>query len=399
MTRLRMMGARAAAVLALFAGTSCSSRHDVAAPEPGPVPPQVVETFPAAGSERVPYDVPELWVRFAEPLDSSTVTASNVFLKLYTERKSVAVRWDAATQRIVIRPMAPLALSESYTVELRPQLRTSSGMTLGAVYGWQFTVTGLRRIEHPYPADSASDATPFTPLTWDRTESGAGTIQYDLYAGLDSAAVAARTVPPLTLGVPEYIRYEGPFPWSQRVYWSVTARNLTRGERVDGPLWRFDTARRDAPVDSVTIPASSYAFYELRTGRSFCNENRLLFGRSNYAVAAWNVSAVQPGARVAAARIRMGLAIGTVVPVSSISSTAQSVRRSSCDYPGMPAPLTFLSVSTTVPGSAIYYASDALTAHIAAMHQGLASAQGFRLEGSGDATYLVPPTMVLYFYR
>jgi hypothetical protein len=91
----------------------------------------------------------------------------------------------------------------------------------------------------------------------------------------------------------------------------------------------------------------------------------------------------------------MGLAIGTVPP-SVVSSTAQSVRRASCDYPAAVSAQVPVA-STTVLGSAIIARGRAHRAHRGDA-RGLASAQGFRLRGAVTRPTLVL-TMVLYFYR
>jgi hypothetical protein len=113
------------------------------------------------------------------------------------------VRWESATQRIVLTVEQPMELAETYTVELRPALRTASGTALPETYMWQFSVSGLHRFQHPDPAHQASRISPYAPLEWDATGASAGTVRYDPTAASDSAAVAQRG-DPVTLSAAEY---------------------------------------------------------------------------------------------------------------------------------------------------------------------------------------------------
>lgn len=393
----------ACTVLLLAGLCGCGGDRVVVPPGDEHLPPEVLEVFPAPRSEHVPYDLGEIWVSFAEPLDSTTVTASNVFLKLNTQRKPITVHWDGASRRILIRPDVPLDLAETFTIELRTGLKTAAGVPFKDVYWWQFTVSGIRRLRNPYPDDSGL-ASPHTPLSWDRTESAAGEVVYDLYVGPDSQAVARREVAPLRKSSAEHIPNPTTWGFARRYYWTVTARNLTLGEIENGPVWRFDTMPLGAPTDSVIVRASYYAYFNSQLNRTFCTEGRMIIGSgfnvSYQGVMRWTLTNVQPGRRVAAARVLLTLVTGTNPPPSSILSTKSAVP-TNCQLSGGGAPLgdKTLANNTNV-GILSYYMSDALTAHVAAMHRGLPSAHGFTfLATSFTASFSAPADMVIYFYR
>lgn len=391
---------RGALVLAIALAAGCGKDRVMPPGSNAQLPPQVIDVFPASLSIHVPYDLTELWVRFAEDLDSTTVIPSNVFLKRDTRRSDVEVRWDAATRRILIHPVVPLELAETYTVELKPQITTASGVALGATYWWQFTLSGIRRLARPFPPPSDVPASPYTPLTWDRTESSAGTVVYDLYIATDSAAVAQRSVAPISRSRADYERNSS-WGMGQRYFWAITARNTTLGEQEEGPVWSFDTVPPGAPVDSVRILADFYGFYEARISRSTCMDTRLIYGSQAQGAVSWNLAARRPEMRIAAARIVMGLTVGTIPPPSTILSTRIPIGPD-CSLSGLPtAGLDALASNLNVGGVNFYYASDALTAHFAAIHHGLTSANGFTFATSGNATgtYGVPPVLVLTYYR
>lgn len=396
-----MRGVRAAtAMLLALAASSCGHEHTAStAPLPSP-PPQVVETYPAPGSQHVPYDLSEVWVRFAEPLDSASVTASSVFLKLDTRRAPIRVRWESATQRVVLTVEQPLELAETYTVELRPVLRTASGTALPETYVWQFSVSGLRRFQHPDPADEATHLSPYAPLGWDGTGASAGTVRYDLYRGADSAAVATRAVTPVSLSVAEYIPYDGPWPSGARVFWAVTARNLTLGEVENGPVWSFDTVAPGAPVDSLVIPAAFSGWYEPSTSRSFCGQSRLMIGGGVQPGVIWNLESLRPERAIAGAKIAMQLVVGSLPPPSNAVALHRPIDTERCALQSGTTPGDeVLAFSVNSGGPGMYYIGDALTAHLTAMHHGLASASGITMQSSRVGSYGTPPILILYFYR
>ena len=76
-----------------------------------------------------------------------------------------------------------------------------------------------------------------------------------------------------------------------------------------------------AAVDSVRIPATFYGYYEPRLGRSTCMDTRLIYGSAAQGAVSWNLAAIRPEKRIAAARIVMVITVGSVPPSTSILST------------------------------------------------------------------------------
>jgi hypothetical protein len=398
---IRRAGALALLVLLLAPGGCGKSR--VAGPlGPGTPPPVVVEVFPAPRSVHVPYTIPEIWARFQQPLDPATVDERTVFLKRDTARLPIDASWDADSLLLRIRPLQPLELAETYTVELGAGIETTSGRSLGETYWWQFTVSGVRRLAHPQPPDGVTGESPFAPLSWDRTESSAGVVEYDLYVSADSAAVAARSIAPLVT-TPQAEHYRNPTAWPRGAtrYWAVTARNLTLGEREDGPVWSFTTAPPGAPTDSILIPAVRWGY--LGTGNNLrCNESSLIFASAIPNLMVFDLAAARPLRRIAGARIKMILTVGTVPPASTVYSTTRALSPSSCVLSGPSAPVAQFALASNINSGTteFSYASDPLTFQLAAMHLGLASAHGFTVQtASRSISVGTPPTVVLHYYR
>lgn len=397
--RMSAAPALLACLIAVLVATGCGGKTGVVTPPAEELPPQVVEVYPAANHTGVAYDVSEIWVRFAEPLDSSTVNSGNVFLKLDTRRHPVSIAWDSGTRRIVIHPQQPLRLADTYTVELGADLATAAGARLGSVYWWQFRVSGLRRLQHPLPASEATGESPFAPLSWDRTESSAGPVTYELYVGRDSAAVAARSIPPAARsGQSQYYLLGQAWQNGARYYWSVSCQNTALSEHQDGPVWTFETAPLGAPTDSIAIPAARWAYFTRSSGRSFCGTSTFASGTGTCLVA-WDLRNIRPALRIAGARIKM-TCTANLPPLSSIGNTSVPVVTEPCDFLGNePSSPNFLAFSTNTGGPYFYYASSELTAHLAAMHNGLSSQHGYSIQSPRLQSYVAPPVLVLHYYR
>ncbi len=272
----KLVAAAAALGMALapvLAGCGRKAAEPVAPPT-SLLPPEVVATYPPARSELVRYDTPCLWASFAAPLDSATVTDHSVFLKIDDVRVPVTVRWRADSNRVVVTPQQPLKLATTYTVQLSPELETANGVALGATDWWQFTTNSLFVPGGPGPADGAVAQSPYAALSW-RSDIGAtpGGVGYDVYGGPDSAAVAARAAPRITSVVGALTVRPTPWPLASRTWWTLSAFNLTTGERLDGPVWRFDTVDPAAArLDSVSINALQWGWasltYKTRIGCS-----------------------------------------------------------------------------------------------------------------------------------
>ncbi len=237
-------------VLGALAG-GCGKKSSTGPPLEERLPPSVVSTFPVARSTGVPFETP-IWARFREPLDSATVSATTVFLKIDTRRIPATITLEDSSRTIVIRPNGPLELRRTHTVEFSPSVRTVAGASLDRTYFWQFTTVSVRRPLSPEPASGAAFESPVAPLFWDETEAGAGPVEYRLYQGADSAQVAAEATEPVILGGAALLPSVS---WERgaRVYWKVHARNLETGDEAAGAVWHFNVAPSDAVLDSFLI--------------------------------------------------------------------------------------------------------------------------------------------------
>jgi hypothetical protein len=203
-----------------------------------------------------------------------------VTLYLDTQVIPSTVSWDSATRRIVIRPIGPLALNRTHTVRLEPELATAGGGRLGEAYFWQFKTVGVRPPDAPFPPDGTVDESPFVTLTWSGGQTTGDEVQYLVYAGEDSSAIAARsylaaydtTTAPYT--VPSS-RWKRGTPY----YWAVRAYNTKSGDVSEGPVWRFDTVPAGAPVDSAGFPLSDWTSYDILMDNTLCFDSSFPVGR------------------------------------------------------------------------------------------------------------------------
>ncbi len=255
-----------AAALAL---ASCGRHAATLAPPPAVLPPQVVATFPLPRSQQVPYDVTPIWAQFTGPLDSTTVTDHTVFLKVDQRRTAIIVRWDAATQRILIVPVQPLQLRTTYTAIVTTAVKTAAGAALPTQALWQFTTNSLRRITARLPADGASDESPHVSLDWSGNDSTVA-VHYEVYAGTDSAQVAGHVLASQRLSR-QGLLPAAPWPAPATVYWSVTAVNDLTGEREDTPVTHFGTLDPAAwPLDSVRMLPHEWGTVNLLNSTTTC---------------------------------------------------------------------------------------------------------------------------------
>jgi len=223
------------------------------------LPPSVVETFPAARATRVSYET-AMWARFREPLDSTTVSATTVFLKIDTRRIPVTVSLEDSARTIVIRPFGSLELRRTHTVELSPQVRTAAGARLGQTYFWQFTTIAVRRPVHPEPAAAADFESPVAPLFWSATD-GAGLVEYRVFIGADSAEVEAETMTPVVVRNAYHLP-EIPWERGATVFWKVHARNLETNDTAVGPVWRFQVVPPGAEITGMLVRAAATGYWD-----------------------------------------------------------------------------------------------------------------------------------------
>ena len=315
---------RACAVLAaawLVAGCG----HDAVAPEPIPPPPPpiVEEMFPAPRSEQIYYRT-AIWVRFAEPLDPSTIDDHTVFFKVDTRRIPADIAWDAASRRIVITPHDQLELLRTHTVLLTTAIRTALGVPLEQDVSWQFRTMGGRIPTPQSPPQGVAGKGPWTTLTWEGTEPEAGSIYYRIYAGPDSAVVASRSNLIALTRNPLYPPSPG-WPLGGTVYWTVSAFNENTGEVVDGPVGRFDTLPIGTPIDSVGVPPSEWGYFNPALPNSHPCFGDLVPSTVNVTATRYPLAALA-GFELAAARIDANTAVANWPILSSANASIWAAR-------------------------------------------------------------------------
>jgi hypothetical protein len=369
-----------------------------------------VAVSPPARGIHVSPDTP-IWAQFATALDPRTVNVLNVFLKVDTRRLPIDVSYDAASQRIQITPLVALQLVRTHTVELSPRIQAADGTPLGATFGWQFTLIGIRSPRAPFPSDSTVDE------FWNGTETTAGTIIYDIYAGTDSSLVSHHLLP--AIGHPIDMNYLPTARWAQgaSIYWQVHTRNTTTGESSDGPLWTFATLPASTPIDSVFVPARDWFFGATTGGSRYiarCNPDSIPSGNGADNYLRWNFSSLSPGTRLAGARMEASplsywaSALPRGANLVGLKSTGGGCPPGGTFGVPFPIPIgsTVLSFGTVIPGDRILFSSDSLTAHLEASirHTGFT---GYEFNSRLRIAYIPPsypppnpvPTLKLYIYR
>ena len=389
-------------LVALFAASwlataGCGHRSEQPT-APAGMPPQVEAVRPQARSTGVSFDT-DIWVQFAEPLDSLTVTTRNVFFKLDTRRLPISVAWEAPTRRIRVTPQVALGARKTYTVELSPDLTTAAGAKLGTLYFWQFTTVSVRRPAVPGPAAGASGESPFVSLRWNGTEASAGVLEYEVLANPDSAQVALGNAPLVArVGDPAYVPSER---WAQgaSLFWSVTAHNLDTGESAAGPVWRFDTAPEGAPIDSVEVPLSEWA--DARAGGfRRCMFDNVVSSPITTCAIGLSRSALPPVKLAGARLVLIATSTNPAAGHPVIASTTGPWTACTIGYPGPPYSDATLAPGIVLNPGEVTFASDALTIHIGAMRD-VGSLYGYLLRSSTSITYFVPAGIAplkLYYY-
>ena len=104
-----------------------------------PPGPAVTATTPAAGATGVPNDAP-VTATFDRPLDPATLTSQSFTLARPGAAPVAAVLdYDAAANRALLTPAAPLAVGVEYSARLSTAVRAASGAPLAADVSWSFT--------------------------------------------------------------------------------------------------------------------------------------------------------------------------------------------------------------------------------------------------------------------
>jgi len=386
-----------AAVL-VFAG--CTKKVAAPPPPPEPLPPGVAEVFPAPRATGVFYDT-DIWVRFTTALDPSSVNDRNVFLKLDTQRLVVDLTYEPAMNRIRIRPRGELLLRRTYTIELTPRLETAEGGVLGQTLISQFTTNGLRRFQAPLPDSASAAESPFVTLFWTPTPATGGSISYQIYAGLDSAAVAARTGPAIERRTAFYLP-GARWPAGARVYWAVTAINETASEMLDSPVWWFDTVAESTPIDSLTVTASAWAAASPNGRR--CHSSLQCGGSWNCALQ-WHFDGLPDNLRLAGCLMRLVPSVSFGVEDRNARLHAIVDPWSECEmqYGGPPTPALETLVQGTfyAAGPRRYeFVSDSLTTYVETLIR-KPEYYGFMLFLDGTTTFadISSIPVKVYYYR
>lgn len=389
-----------AALLAAGAPGCAKKKSAPTEPPTAQLPPVVVEAYPAPRSTAVPYDT-EIWVEFADPLDSLTVNAENVFLKVDTQRLPVTVRYESATRTLRIVPQAQLALRRTHTVEITPRVHTQDGGAFASTWFWQFTTNSLRYLDPPDPPAGATNVSPVTPLVWNGTEASAGGVIYQIYSGPDSAQVAARTGTPVAT-TRFYSFATTPRP-PGALYWAVHAVNQSTGETLDSPVWRFEVIADGTPVDSVIVALRWWGYFFTPRPALTCNPAQLPTGASYISAARWDVGAIPTRTQLAAAALLCNTTtvIDVALRVPSIYATTAPVRDNCLIInPGPPfadealGPLAF---ARSGPANQLRYDTALFASHLQATING-GGFGGYMLRSSGTVIYTTQE-LKLYYYR
>ena len=396
-----------------LAGAGCGGKHEPNAPA-ALLPPDITATSPPARSFHVSTET-AIWADFDRPLDTGTVDTRHIALKIDTRRLPVSISYDAPHHRIVIVPATELALLTTHTVEFQPGLRTADGDSLGQTYFWQFTTLGVRRPRAPYPPDSSTGESPFVELLWQGTESTAGGIAYDLFAGTDSSGVANRTVPSTPLTTERFLPTSR-WPQDTRIYWSLRTSNLATGEQLEGPVWRFDPLPSSTPVDSVVVPLNNWWYgnpANLTTYSYFCQPPKLVAGSNFDNLEQWDFGALGPGTRLAATALmltptvtyRDGLTRG--LSVRSLLSTGRACASSTKAPFDVPKDNLVLATPIVLSDQRLRLGSDALAAVVESMiRRGTLDANVLRatsriefMASGGGLTDPNAPRLMVYVYH
>lgn len=309
-------------LLAALALAAAGCSKDAVAPlaPPAPTPAGISLTQPAHFATLVPYDAP-IWAQFDRPLDPASVDTTTVFLKVDTQRQPVRVRYETFSRRIHLEPVRTLALLTTYTVEFSPGLRDSGGVRLGSTRFFQFTTNSLRRHRYDLPV-AGSVESPVASYAWAITGATGSALVHDLYASTDSAAVVARSIPPLARTSATTYPPRTAWPLGARVYWALTTTNTPYGERLDGPVQSFDVYPADWPIDSLVLDPFDWSGQDPNRFQS-CQQDRVWSGPGGIAVGSIRFPlAGRTALRVASARLTL---FSTTASADSAFAPGQSL--------------------------------------------------------------------------
>ncbi len=328
---------------------------------PVPPPPAIAEVSPEPRSTGVRDDA-GIRVQFSEAMDPTTLSPRNVSVRVDERYVDVRLAWDPQTWELRIDPVDNMVLSRTHTVRLETGIRSAKGLALTSPYWWQFTTIGIRSPRAPWPPNDTDGESPFVRLAWQHADVGEQQIQYLLFANVDSAKVAERIGGPIAATTAPLFLPTSRWPQGVRNYWAVTARNLSTGEQVDGPVWSFRTFSTESATETVELPLSDWSFLtylgdQLCFGASFETGGEV----SNCAIR-WDLRPLGPR-KLASAQMVLGQ-IGTSSARTNVYSS-NDWRACFLQTPGPPHSVSLMG-SGVSDGTAITVASDVLTAHLEA---------------------------------
>jgi len=221
-----------------------------------------------------------------------------------------------------------------------------------------------------------------------------------------SSAIAARSPVPVRSGPEPYLVPARPWALGARLYWAVSATNQTTGERLDGPVWSFETLPPGLPVDSLVVPAPEWGYYQRTANLTTCHGEYLYAGASYNDGVHWSLRETAAGLKLAGARIRVyGIANNPVSGQPGIYPVREPW--ASCAYSATIPKVENSKLADAVRIGLSPYAifeSDALTAHLEAGAR-YSFVSGFSLRAGQNVGFLSPLygseglRLVLYYYR
>lgn len=326
----------ALALAAAAAFTACGKDAPVA---PAPAAPlKVVAVQPPARTSGYSFDG-QIWALFDRPLDPKSVDTTTVFLKKDTQRLACAVSYEPTSRRVVVVPRAPLGLNTTYTVLLTTRVKAKDGTPLAADYLWQFSTSSIRRLTYLTPSPSET-ATPVAMLSWSSPDAVPGTLQFDVYAGTDSLAVAAHTTAPVARTASTWFLPRAYWPANTRVYWTVSTLNTTTGERLESPVAGFTVGSPDAPSRTVTVPMLEWGGIRAGNALQYCTQTTVPMGTGTIAAVRFDLNPATLGRRVKSARLVMyALSNTSFIPfLTAWTGTPATWPVCGMVYPGPPYP-------------------------------------------------------------
>ncbi len=121
---------------------------------PGALPPQVVDTQPAASDEAA-LDSP-VEVTFDQPMDAASVQSAFQIIAPDGSLVSGQFTWPTSSQ-VRFTPGQPLLPASAYTVTIGDQAASQAGARLGQAYTFLVNTLTPLQVSQVFPADAASD--------------------------------------------------------------------------------------------------------------------------------------------------------------------------------------------------------------------------------------------------